>query len=104
MDLKDVITEVTQDIKEAQDAYNAGHPETAVKHLNGIYRVIQANIAQTASPAGDVTESATSETPDATEQEKPAEVPGAALPATQFGSADAAQQIGQGQAEQKQPQ
>lgn len=76
MDLKDVIEEVTQDLKEAQDAYRAGHPETAVKYLNGIRMVIEVNVLKNDVPAGDITESPTSEQPIANSDETPAQVPG----------------------------
>lgn len=101
MDLKDVIATVNEKAMEAHSAFHAGHHDVAEQHLRRLTVEVDQYFRESSTSAGDVTESTTSEKPDATEQEKPAEVPGAALPATQFDSRAAAQQIGTGSAEPK---
>lgn len=84
MDLKDVISNVYANAAEAHAAFHAGHNEKAEEYLATIENEIGQYITENPTPAGDVTKSATSEKPADEQTEKPAEVPGAALPATQF--------------------
>ncbi|MBA7522334.1 hypothetical protein ES705_14452 [subsurface metagenome] len=99
MVLKDVIRNVREKADAAHSAFHAGHHDKAKQYLAGIRAEIVQFEAENPSPAGDVTESATTETPkmfsrdirdpeDVTETatseklaetqtEKPAEVPGA---------------------------
>lgn len=94
MDLKDVIQNVQQNVLEASTAYHAGHHDVAEQHLRRLSLAVDQYFRESPTPAEDVTKSATSEKPDEESQEKPAEVPGAALPATQFAPGAAAQQVG----------
>jgi len=74
MDLKDVIEQVNRDALEGLNAFHAGHHDVTEKYLYDIEKQVVEYLRVPATPAEDVTESATIETPDATEQEKPAEV------------------------------
>ena len=77
MDLKDVIEDVRVKAIEAHNAFHAGHGDVAENYLGEISVAIDAYFIKPTTPAGDVTESATSEKPAETQTEKPAEVPGA---------------------------
>ena len=91
MDLKDVVQRVRDSATEAELAFRAGHPDVAERYLMDQMVDIRKYFDEKTSPAGDVTESATSEKPEETSTEKPEQVPGAVLPAKQFVSPDADQ-------------
>lgn len=94
MDLKDVVATVKEKAIEAEKAFHAGHRDTAENYLGEVRTVINEYFAVPATPLTDVTGSATSENPEEASQTKPAQEPGAVLPASQFDPAAAAQQIG----------
>ena len=75
MDLKDIIRDVYSNAAEAHAAFHAGHHEVAEKYLDKIGNDIEQYVSEKPLPAGDVTESATSESPAETAMEKPAAVP-----------------------------
>ena len=77
MDLKDVIATVDQEANEAHRAFHAGHKENAEQHLMTTMMTIGKYLDEQTTPAGDVTESATSSQDAKAETEKPAAVPGA---------------------------
>ncbi len=118
MDLKDVVSEVYASAAEAHAAFHAGHHDNARKQLTAIRVGIVEYEKSWPSPAGDVTESTTNETPADVRkdtpakaigggehlaaldpvygQEKPAEVPGAPGAPAPTRAAQAAREIGQG--------
>jgi len=94
MDLKDVISSVTDKVTEAQNAYRAGHPETSILYFKKIMEEIRDYFLQMSPAEVNALEEATIETAAEIPEEKPAEVPGApaqtvgkgpVLPASQFG-------------------
>lgn len=98
MDLKDVIASVCEKAKEAHDAFHAGHHDTARGFLDRIGSEVATYLYKPATPADGVTESATTVKDPETLAEKPAQAPGAVLPATQFLSEHAAQKKAHDQA------
>jgi len=104
MDLKEVIESVNEKAMEANNAFHAGHQIVAQRYLQESCELIGKFFDEKGMSATDVTESATSEKPAEDQKDTPAKVPGAAIPATQFDPAAAAQQIGTGSAEPKPPQ
>lgn len=101
MDLKDVIESVSSDASEANSAFHAGHNDTAEEHLCSIENTIGQYLRENQTPAGDVTESTTSEKPAAPSMERLAGVPGATVQPAASPAVAAAQQIGKGQADEK---
>lgn len=101
MDLKEVVANSKVNSAEALSAFNAGHHDKAEKYLMAQMLETAKYFDEQGISAGDVTELPTSEKKAEPSMEKREEVPGAALPATQFVASDAAQQIGQGPAEPK---
>ena len=95
MDLKDVVEKVNRDALEALNAFHAGHHDTAEKYLYEIEKQVVEYLRVPASPAGDVTESATSEKPDEVQKDTPAKVLGDSAQPVTPGAAAAAQQVGQ---------
>lgn len=79
MDLKDVIASVDKKAMEAHNAFHAGHHDVAKGYLDRIGSEIANYLYSGETPAGDVTESATSEKPKETSKEKPAQGPKAAV-------------------------
>ncbi len=77
MDLKEIIAKVKNIAESAHSSYHAGRDGNAEEYLGKIRREITAYFEGPAKPAGDVTESATSEKPADEKKETPAEVPGA---------------------------
>jgi len=104
MDLKDVVQDVKYRAEEAHSAFHAGHPENAEKELYAIEKLVVEYLRMPATPAGDVTESPTSEKPNEVQTETPAEVPGAPVQPGAVNPADAARSVGTGSAEPTQPQ
>lgn len=99
MDLKDVVQSVQHSALEASNAFHAGHHDNAEKYLYEIEKLVVEYLRMPSLRDGDVTGSATSETPTETLQETQAKVSGPgvqpavidpdtpdskALPATQF--------------------
>lgn len=94
MDLKEAIEKAKNIAESAHSSFHAGRLDDAENYLMEEMQTIARYFDATTKPAGDVTESATSEKPAAPSMEKPAEVPGApaqtaeagpVLPASQFG-------------------
>jgi len=79
MDLKDVVAIAAHTATEAGLAFHAGHHDDSEKLLMELMVGLGKYFDEKTKPAGDVTESATSETPAGPPEEKPAEVPGAYL-------------------------
>lgn len=79
MDLKDVVESVYSDAGEAHKAFHAGHRDTAEEYLAVIEGEIGKYITEHKVTAGDVTESATSETETEQAGETPAAAAGAAV-------------------------
>lgn len=94
MDLKEIVEQVENSAKEARSAYHAGHRDVAEEWLGKIGIQIAGYITDKAMPAGDVTESATSEKETEAQTEKPAEVPGAPAQPAPGAAAAAARSIG----------
>ncbi len=116
MDLKEVIERVKTTSESAYSSFHAGRSEDAQNYLFTLEKLVVEYLRMPATPAADrqerangselkmfsrdirdpedVTESATSEKLIEDQTEKPAEVPGAALPATQFDPSAAARQVG----------
>jgi len=91
MDLKDVVAIAAHTATEAGLAFHAGHHDESEKLLMELMVGLGKYFDEKTTPAGDVTESATSEEPADELKEWPGEVPGAVLPATQFAPAADAQ-------------
>jgi len=94
MDLREVIEKVKIAAESAHSSFHAGRRDDAERYLYKVGNLVVGCLPVPATPAGDVTESATSEKPAEEHAEKPAEVPGApaqpaevgpVLPASQFG-------------------
>jgi len=94
MDLKDVIQTVVEQADEAQKAFNAGHHDNAEEHLHSIEGLVVEYLRMPATPAGDVTGSATMQKAFEDSPEPPAQVPGFAAADAAQGSQAAAQQVG----------
>ncbi len=77
MDFKDVVKDVLYKAEDAHSAFHAGHHDVAKGYLDRIGAEIAEFLYPPATPAGDVTESATSEKAGETLPETPAQVPGA---------------------------
>lgn len=92
MDLHDVLGTVELAYGEAKRAFHAGHHDDSEKLLMEVMLALGKYFDERTTPAGDVTESATSEKPAEEKTETPAEAPGAVLPASQFDPAASAQQ------------
>lgn len=93
MDLKDVIAKVNEVAMEAHNAFHAGHQDVAEAYLRKSLDQIQMYFDEQTKPAGDVTESATSEKSAETLPETPAEVPGDSVAAAALGSQAAASEV-----------
>ena len=104
MDLKDVVEKVNRDALEALNAFHAGHHDTAEKYLYEIEKKVVEYLRVPATPAGDVTKSATSETSAEKKEEKLAQDPGSPAQPAATPGADAAEQMRKFQAEEKQTQ
>ncbi|MBA7563308.1 hypothetical protein ES708_04963 [subsurface metagenome] len=76
MDLKDVISDVYAWAGEAHSAFHAGHHDKAEECLKDIGAEIGTYLDEKPTPAGNVTESATSEKPGETLPETQAKVSG----------------------------
>lgn len=76
MDLKEVIEVITEHVKEAHNAFHAGHPDFSRVRIEDVKIAVEDYFRANPKPESDVTESATTEKPDEKLQEKPAEVPG----------------------------
>ncbi len=94
MDLKEAIEKVKNIAESANSSFHAGRLDDAENYLMVEMQTIERYFDAKTTPAGEVTESATSEKHAETQTEKPAEVPGAqvrpaeeghVLPASQFG-------------------
>jgi len=94
MDLKDVVANAQVTSNEALLAFNAGHYDEAEKQLMAQMIETGKYFDEKTTPAGDVTESATTKTDAEEPQEKPAEVPGAPAQPAPGAAAAAAQSIG----------
>lgn len=81
MDLKDVIATCKQEQKEAELAFHAGHHDNAEGHLMAAMLMTGKYFDEKTTPAGDVTESATSETPAENSKTTPAQPQGPAAQA-----------------------
>jgi len=81
MDLKDLVAKYLENGEEAFRAFNAGHPETSEKLFKRNEDLIREYFAGKAPPAGDVTESTTSEKTAETSQATPAQPAGHAAKA-----------------------
>ncbi len=101
MDLKDVISDVYAWAGEAHSAFHAGHHVKAEEYLAAIENEIGKYMTENPVPAGNVTESATSEKAGETLPETQAKVSGPGVQPAVIDPAAAARQIGQGQADQK---
>lgn len=77
MDLKEVIADVHNKAYEADKAFKAGNEEEAKTYLADVRAILEAYTEVPATPAGDVTESVTSEKAKQASQETPAQVTGA---------------------------
>ena len=77
MDLREVVAKVKTAAEGAHSSFHAGRLDGAEKYLGEIRLNLEAYFDVPASPASDVTESATTEKDVEVPQEKPAEVPGA---------------------------
>ena len=88
MDLRDVILTVKEKANEADNAYHAGHQDTAKNYLGEIRMVIQAYFAENDTQGDTETPEATSEQASESSNEKPekdqAKSDSPALPASQF--------------------
>ncbi len=73
MDLKDVIADVSEKAIEAHNAFHAGHGDVAENNLDEIRLKVAAYFDLTVQLRGDVTESVTSEKPEATLAATPAQ-------------------------------
>ncbi len=94
MDLKEVVAKAKNIAESANSSFHAGRLDDAENYLMAEMQTIARYFDAKTKPAGDVTESATSEKAAEVTDEKPAEVPGAVLPASQFDPAASAQQYG----------
>lgn len=94
MDLREAIERVKIEAESAYSSFHAGRRDDAEKYLGIVHADIHEWFGVAATPAGDVNETATSEKPAEEAAEKPAEVPGAVLPASQFVHPASAQQVG----------
>ena len=74
MDLKDVVSNVNKKAEEASRAFHAGHPDVAENYLMEQMLEIGKYFDERTTPAGDVTESVTSETASEVPEAKPAAV------------------------------
>ena len=101
MDLKDVVKNTKDKAEEAHSAFHAGHHDVAEQYLAGIRAQIVEYERAPEQRTEDVTKSATSEKPDEVSKETPAKALGAPAQPAASPAAAAAQQIGQGQADQK---
>lgn len=88
MDLKDVLSSVTDKVTEANNAYHAGHTETSILQFKNIMEEIRAYFEQLSPAEVDALAATTSEKPEEDQTEKPEqkqdEPASKALPATQF--------------------
>ena len=91
MDLKDVIAKVKVGQEEAELAFHAGHHEVSENFLMQAMVLLCKYFDEKTKPAGDVTESATSEKPADEQTETPAEVPDAQAAAAPGAQAAASQ-------------
>lgn len=94
MDLKDVVQNAQQNALEASSAFHAGHRDKAERFLMAQMLETGKYFDEKTKPAGDVTESATSEQGAGDSQEKPAQVPGAPAQLDTPAAAAAAQNVG----------
>jgi len=88
MDLKEVLSSVTDKVTEANNAYHAGHKEQSILYFKNIMEEIRAYFEQLSPDEVDALAAATSESPEEDQTETPEQNPGEpaseALPATQF--------------------
>jgi len=75
MDLREVIEKVKIAADSAHSSFHAGRRDDAERYLYKVGNLVVGCLPMPATPAGDVTESATSEKPAEEHAEKPAEVP-----------------------------
>lgn len=94
MDLTELVRNAHERANEALKAFNAGHQDRAEKQLMAQMLETGKYFDQKTTPAGDVTETATSEKPAEIPEEKPAEVPGAPAQPAATPAVRAAQQFG----------
>lgn len=94
MDLKDVVQNVKEKANEAHSAFHAGHQDNARKYLAGIRAEIVQFEQENPAPAGEVTESTTSEKPAESPMGRLAGVPGAPATPAQTPGAKIAQAFG----------
>jgi len=86
MDLKEAIERVKTAAESAHSSFHAGRHEDAENYLFEVEKVVVEYLRMTATPAGDVTETATSETETEQSEETPEKAagdrvqPGAVLP------------------------
>lgn len=86
MDLREAVERVKTASEGANSSFHAGRKGEAERYLYEIEKLVVEYLRMPATPAGDVTESATSEKPEASQKETPAQAegaraqPGAVLP------------------------
>ncbi|MBA7485126.1 hypothetical protein ES707_20661 [subsurface metagenome] len=94
MDLMDVIDNVLTMASKAHSEFHAGRREKAENYLADIGAEIGTYLDEKPTPAGDVTESATSEKPTEDQTEMPAQVPGSPAQPAAVNPAEAARTVG----------